>query len=218
MKIFQLLTLLLLLVVLAMAWATWDMQRREAVAPGVDLSAAGKAAGVETPPLTVTPSKTKAVVVIPQAVCPTCKGKKEVHLEKEVVCRACGGDGFLQGSGSSHSVMVCNTCRGQGKIIKDTVQDCPTCQKTGQIAQAMAAQFKTCLKCQGAKALTIDTQAVCQNCRGTGKVISEMTKRAAGACPFCSGTGKLDRKEKRICPECFGSGVTYQPPPPPPST
>jgi DnaJ-class molecular chaperone len=219
MKIFQLLSLLLLLVILAMAWATWDMQRREAAAPGVDLGAVHKSptssGTTDTPPPAVTPAKTNAVVVIPKVACPTCQGKKEVPVEKEVMCRACGGEGFLPGAGASRSATVCNSCRGNGKTYKATAQECPTCKQTGQLAQSVAAEFKPCPKCQGAKTVTVETQATCQSCRGSGKVVGELTKKTTGACPFCNGTGKLDRKDKRICPDCFGSGVTHQPPPPP---
>jgi|GEM_PF-5022544 len=215
MKIFQSLALLLLLVLLALAWATWDMQRREAAAPGVNPTAFQTTAL----PLAVTTATAPTTHVPPpaMAVCPTCHGKREVHLENEVTCRACGGDGFIQGATSAHSTTVCNACRGSGKTIKDTTPDCPTCKRTGQITQAMAANFKTCPQCHGAKAVEVDTTAICQNCHGSGKQISEMTKRASGACPFCSGKGKLEKKVQRACPDCFGSGLTYQPPPPPPA-
>ncbi len=220
MKIFQLLTLLLLLLVLALAWATWDMQRREAAAPGVELAAASTTPSPAVTPIASPPagasSKTNAVVAIPHVVCPTCQGKKEVQVEKEVMCRACGGEGSLPGVGASRTASVCSSCRGSGKTFKMVAQDCPTCKQTGQLAKSVAAEFKACPKCRGAKSVMVDSQAVCQNCRGSGKVVSELTKKTTGACPFCNGAGKLERKDKRQCPECLGAGVTHQPPPPPP--
>ncbi len=208
MKILQSLSLLLLLVLLAMAWATWDMQRHEAAAPGMDPAALQ----LKAAPATVTHAPAPAM-----AACPTCRGLREVHLAKEGACKACGGNGIIQGSLSTHATTICNACRGTGKITKDTVQDCPTCKRAGQLAPALAAQFKTCPKCQGVKTIEAVSQVNCQSCRGTGKVISEMSKLSPGSCPFCSGTGKLDRKEKNACPDCFGSGVT-PPPPPAPTT
>lgn len=213
MKIFQPLTLILLLVLLAMAWATWDMQRREAVAPGVDAAALQ----LKTPPA-VTNATSKVTAQPPRpamTVCPTCRGQREVHLDQEVACRACGGTGIMPGKFTSHGTTVCNACKGTGKIAKHVTQDCPTCKRAGEITQAMAANFKTCPKCRGTKTIETELQITCQNCRGSGKNISEMTKRAAGACPFCDGTGKIAKKEKTACTDCFGSGVTYQPPPPP---
>jgi DnaJ-class molecular chaperone len=214
MKILSSLTLLLLLVLFALAWATWDMQRREAVAPGVELAALQ----AKAPPSATTTNAPSAATNAPptpaMAVCPTCHGKRDVHLAKEAACQACGGTGVLPGKFSSHGTTICNACRGSGKISKDTKQDCPTCQRAGQITQAMAAQFKTCPKCQGVKTVEVTYQVTCQSCRGSGKSISEMTKRATGNCPFCNGTGKLERKEKCACPDCFGSGLTYQPTPP----
>lgn len=214
MKIFQSLALLFLLLLFALAWATMDMQRREAAGTAVDPDAL-QAGGLPAPANTATAAKPPTPPAQAMTTCPACQGKKEVHVEKESDCRACGGDGFIQGSMSAHSVTVCMTCRGVGKVMKDTVQDCPSCKRTGQITQTMAASFKACPRCQGTKMVEVETKAVCQNCRGTGKQVSEMTKRASGACPFCEGKGKLEKKVKRACPECFGSGVTYQPPPPP---
>ncbi|MCX7007452.1 MAG: hypothetical protein NTY53_09435 [Kiritimatiellaeota bacterium] len=240
MKIFQSLTLLLLLVVLALAWATWDMQRREAAAPGVNPAALQtKATPPETTNTTVTTTKPATPPPPAMAVCPTCHGKREIHVEKEVACKACGGDGIMQGALSSHATTVCNACKGSGKIIKDSLQDCPTCKRAGQITQAIATNFKACLKCQGAKIIEVEDPVKCQNCGGSGKMTSGFRTTSDGShsskgkttsasssavkvgggaqvCAFCDGTGKQDKKVKRACPECYGCGLTYQPPPPPP--
>jgi hypothetical protein len=125
MKILQPLTTLLLLFLLALAWATWDLWRTEINRPPVDKVALRKfALGL---PLNFTPPPPENIAkgVVNEKkdkrhVCWLCEGLGKLTYrdgggERLWLCQLCGGRGGRELSSCNE---MCDLCKGMGRVIK----------------------------------------------------------------------------------------------------
>lgn len=124
--------------------------------------------------------------------CPVCKTKKEIPIPNKTVpvdcpecegigrskCKACNGEGFIE-----------------GYVHAMTTSACPTCND----------KLKICTKCKG-KGYTDRT--VCPTCSGTGEALDGKCPTCKGVgyihivtCTLCGG-------DKMICDKCEGTGIT----------
>jgi len=179
------------------------------------LIAAAPPASNSVPPMVATTNGTEEL----RMFCLTCNGNKMVTVEREEMCRACGGTGKIK-SAWSKTESTCNFCQGRGKILRVVQKICPSCHGRGTITPEVAAQFQTCPQCKGVRQVEVDVKVKCQNCGGTGKLAQGFSmggffgsKNAgtgggsASECPVCGGKGMIEKKITKPCPICYGAGV-----------
>ena len=76
--------------------------------------------------------------------CSRCEGTGSREGSKPETCSACGGTGQQQvvrntSYGRFVSVHTCNSCRGEGRVIKDK---CPDCQGEGKVMREKTIEIK----------------------------------------------------------------------------
>ena len=200
MKLFQFLTTLLVLFLLALAWASWELLSREANAPAVDELALRQSLGLDI------------TANLPPVLCPVCNGQKWV----EEKCSACNGSGVYKSSLDKNSPQACPFCAGTGKIKKP----CPACTGRG-IQQSVknllpldrskavsGSPVMLCPTCKGSK--FVWTTETCRNCQGTGILKNRSAWSQGTTCPFCKGTGNIAKETTTACPTCQGRGLVTQ--------
>ena len=115
------------------------------------------------------------VVVVVLAV--TVKGNSTVD------CSDCEGEGY--------TLADCETCGGEGelqvkdangKIVKDTTEDCTDCKATGKVLYAEGNDVEHFVVCTGCSGSGED----CERCSTTGKLVLAGTN-----CDTCSATGEV---------------------------
>lgn len=168
--------------------------------------------------------------------CPACRGRKTIGMEAEGNCRSCNGSGKVV-SGFTKIETACNFCRGSGKVMNIVQQPCPMCQAKGTLESAVFEQYIGCTNCAGQKVLETEASVTCVTCNGAGKIVKTTSSGGFGSsgsfgsrggksgisassspqeqpCTFCNATGKVDKRIRKTCPTCYGTGVI--PPPPAP--
>ena len=200
MKLLHFLTTLLLLFLLALAWASWDLLSREANVPAVDELTLRQSLGLE-----VTDN-------LQPALCPVCDGKKWI----EETCSACNGSGVYKSSLDKKSTQACPFCAGTGK----TKKPCPACSGRGlqqpvkkllpldRSEVTSGSPVMLCPTCKGSK--FVWATETCRNCQGTGSLKNHLAWSQGTTCPFCKGTGKITKETTSVCPTCQGRGLVTQ--------
>ncbi len=88
-------------------------------------------------------------------------GEEKLHLRRQSVCSACGGNGAKSGT----ALHACPACKGSGKQM--------TAQKKGaNQAEILIQQISVCPSC-GGRGKIIDQ--ACPNCQGNGQVETDET-------------------------------------------
>lgn len=71
----------------------------------------------------------------------------------------------------------CDTCGGNGAATSEAVNNCPTCQGSGEVRQQVGGGFFTQI-----------VVSQCPTCHGEGRIVTK-------ACPVCVGEGRVEAQE-----------------------